>query len=214
MADDVQKAGRRPSVRRWGSACAVVLGTGLAVTLAACAGTGGNDFSPKPIQTITPSTASTASSTPSTSPTSSTTASASATPTTASVKATGSLALYMTVTKKLVGTCRTVSGSPTVTLADHDNEWYQTVDLTVVFDSSRTSVASIDGAFGEDSEGFTWKLGYSGSEPAKGTSAALTGSGSSFTISGKLTAKETRDGKTTSELLPYKITGKCASGAW
>ncbi|MGC3992729.1 MAG: lipoprotein LpqH [Propionicimonas sp.] len=212
MADHVQKVGRRPAARRWGSACAVVLGTGLAVTLAACATPASSSFTPKPIETITPSAPPTVSATPSEAPTS-----ASATPTATqakAVKATGTLAIYMTVTKKLAGTCRTVSGAPTITLADHDNEWYGTVDLTVVLDSSRSSVASIDGAFGEDSEGFTWKLGYSASDAAKGTSAALTTSGSSFTVSGKLTAKETRDGKTTTELLPYKITAKCAAGAW
>jgi len=126
------------------------------------------------------------------------------------VKATGRLSLYKSnlVTKALVGTCVVVDGKPTVTLADHKNDFYGTVDLTVVLSADGGEVASIAGAFGEDSELHTWKLVH----PAKGTSAELVTSGGVYRISGKLMAYV--DGATTGDLLPYSLTATCASSGW
>ena len=124
------------------------------------------------------------------------------------------MALFGTVSEQLTGTCRTLDGAPTITLTDHANEFYTTVDVTVVLTPDKKSVTSVDGEFGEDSEGFTWKLAYQSSKPATGTSAIVKTSASTSTVSGKLTAKETRKGRTTTEVLPFKITVKCASSAW
>jgi hypothetical protein len=190
----------------------VVLGAGVVVGLTACA-SGGPGFSPKPIETVTPAvppktspgTAS-ASTTPSTSP--------SSTPTQPAVKATGSMALFGTVTKALSGTCRTVDGAPTIKLSDHSNEFYGTVDATLVLKPGKAAITSVDAAFGEDTEGFTWKLSYSAASPAAGTSAKLVGSGNTYTVSGKLKAEETRKGKTIEEVLPFKVVAKCAGAEW
>jgi hypothetical protein len=186
-----------------------VLGAGLAVSLAACTG-GGADFTPKPVVTITPS----GPSKPPTSPSGPATSASPSTPSKPAVKATGSVAIFMTVSKAMTGTCQTVDGPPTITLADHSNDFYGTVDATVVLDGDRKQARSVDMAFGEDSEGFTWKLGYDAASPAKGTSATLSVSGTTYTVSGKLTAWETRKGKTTTEVKPFKITAKCASSNW
>jgi hypothetical protein len=135
-------------------------------------------------------------------------------PATPSVKASGTLAFYMTVSKALAGTCKTVSGDPTITLADHANEFYKTVDATVVLDAKKAAVTSVKAALGEDQEGFAWKLSYQSPNSDKGTSAALKVAGNTYTISGKLTAKETRGSKTITETLPFTIVATCAGSKW
>lgn len=194
---------------RWGRAAAATLGTGLAVSLAACA-TASPAFTPKPVVTVSPS----APPKPSSPTTSASSPTPAASATKASVKATGRLALFMPVTTALAGTCRTAGGASTITLADHKNDFYQTVDATVVLDAARKSVRSVDVAFGEDTEGFTWKLEYRSSKPVKGTSAKLATSGRTHTVSGKLRAVERRGDDTRTEVLPFKLVAKCAAADW
>jgi hypothetical protein len=124
------------------------------------------------------------------------------------------MAIYMTVSDALTGSCKSGDGTPTIVLADHANEWYGTVDLTIKLDAGRKKVASVDGTFGKDSEGFTWKLSYNAAEPTKGTSAKLVVADNKFTVSGKLLARESRKGTTRTEILPYRITATCASSKW
>jgi hypothetical protein len=180
---------------------AIVLTTGLA---------GCTLFAANPATSPTPSQASSAATssspaTPTVSPTS-----PSASPSTVVVKATGQLSLYKNnlVTKAFTGTCAVVGGKPTVTLADHSNDFYGTVDLTIVLSSDGGEVASIAGAFGEDSELITRTLVH----PAKGTSALLVTSGGVYRISGKVMVYE--DGAKTGTLIAYSITAKCSSSSW
>ena len=184
----------------------------MAVTLAACVQSGDSGFTPKPIETITPSAPTTsATQTPTQSATS---ASPSVTPTKPAVKASGTMSIYGEISKALTGTCQTVDGAPTITLADHANEFYKKVDLTAVLDATKKTAASVDVAFAEDSEGFAWTLSYSAAQPVAGTSAKVRVSGSTYTISGKLQAKETRKSKTITEVLPFTIVAKCAGTDW
>lgn len=126
------------------------------------------------------------------------------------MKATGDLSFYKgnVVSKAFVGTCVVAGGKPTITLADHKNDFYGTVDLAIVFAADAGQVASIAGDFGEDSELITRTLAY----PAKGASAALVESGGVYRISGKAMVYE--DGAKTGTLIPYSITAKCASSDW
>jgi hypothetical protein len=180
---------------------ALVLTTGLAgCTLFAA----NPATSPVPSQTGSAGTSSSPA-TPTGSPTS-----PSATPSNAAVKATGQLSLYKNnlVTKAFTGTCVVAKGKPTVTLADHSNDFYGTVDLSIVLNADGGEVASIAGAFGEDSELITRTLVH----PVKGTSALLVTSGGVYRISGKLMVYE--DGAKSGTLIPYSITAKCASRDW
>jgi len=128
----------------------------------------------------------------------------------AAVKASGQLSLYKNnlVTKAFTGTCVVASGKPTVTLADHKNDFYTTVDVTIVLSADGGEVASIAGAFGEDSEVITRKLVH----PDKGTSALLVTSDGVYRISGKLMVYENES--KTGTLIPYSITAKCAKSDW
>lgn len=211
VADHERKAARRRTAGRWGRSIAVVLGGGLAVTLAACVQSGGTDFTPKPVETITPSAPAT-----SASPTKeATSATPSQTPTVnEGVKAKGSMSIYAEVSKALKGTCQTADGGPTITLADHANEFFQAVDATVVLDDSRKSVVDVQVTFAEDSEGFAWELAYVSADPVEDTSATVKTSGSTYTISGKLQATETRKSKTRTDIVPFTIVAKCASTDW
>lgn len=192
---------------------AVLGATGMATVLAVgIAGCGLLPGSPPtrsaPTQVAATSTTPSASATPT--PTASTT-SASATPSAvAPVKATGQLTFYKNnlVSKALVGTCTVVAGTPTVTLADDRNDFYTTVDLTIVLADDGGEVTSIAGDFGEDSELITWKLVH----PVKGTSAHVVASGGEYRISGKASLIE-GDAKT-GTLVPYSITVKCAKSNW
>lgn len=212
VADQDRRAARRRTAGRWGRAVAVVLGGGLAVILAACVQTGGPAFTPKPIETITPtpkqpatSAAPTESSTPS---------EPSTTPASPAVKATGTMAIFGEVSKALKGTCQTTDAGPTITLADKANEFYGTVATTVVLDPAKKAVVAVQATFEEDSEGFAWVLSYDSADPVAGTSAKLVKAGNTYTISGKLQSKETRKGKTRTEILPFTVVARCASAEW
>ncbi len=211
VADHDLRSARRRTAARWGRATAVVLGAGLAVSLAACTDPGGPDFTPKPIETITPSAPAT-----SASPTeAATSATPSTTPTVREgVKATGSMSIYGAVSKALKGTCQTADGGPTITMADHANDFYGKVDTLVVLSPAKKSVVAVETTFEEDSEGFTWELTYASADPVAGTSAKVSTSGTTYTISGKLQSKETRKGKTRTEILPFTIVAKCAGADW
>lgn len=197
---------------RWARAGGVVLATGLVVSLAACSPTEPGDRTPRPVETITASAAPEPSASPTVSATPTT---PSPTPSTAEpVDATGSMAIFAPVSEALAGTCSTTDAGPTISLSDPDNEFYRSVDVTVVLDADRAGVASVAVEFEEDSEGFHWELSYDASDPAKGTSGKLAVSGRTYTVSGKLTAEETRKGKTRTEVLPYRIVARCASRQW
>lgn len=205
--------GRSSRASSWLRAGVVVLGVGLAVSLAACGTNGGGDFTPKPVVTITPSTpphspspTPTASETPSQSPSQTATAAPAA-------KASGSLTFFKEnlVTDAFTGTCRTVDGAPTITLKDTKNDFYGTVEVKVVLDKSRESVASIGGDFGEDSELITRRMAYDAAKPAKGTSASLKTTGTTHTITGK--AQMFENGKAV-DPIPFTIKAKCARAEW
>jgi len=124
------------------------------------------------------------------------------------VKATGRLSFHKAnlVSEALVGTCSVVAGKPTVTLADHQNDFYTTVDLVIVLGAGGGEVSSLLGNFGEDQEKLaTRRLVH----PDKGTSAALSTSGAGYRISGNAMLYE-GDAKSGS-LIPYKITATCAT---
>jgi hypothetical protein len=114
------------------------------------------------------------------------------------------------VTDKFTGTCTTTEPL-TIVLADHQNDFYGTVDATVVIDSTTLQVASVSATFGKDSEEITRDLTYSGTAPVTGTSAVLTGSGPDYKISGTAQAVEDRRGKKSSRLIPYIIEVVCQS---
>ena len=190
---------------------AIAATTGIAIALATgfagCSPTPGNiSGSPAPTQVVTVPPTSSGSTTPTVTPTSPSASSSAPEP----AEATGQLSLYSKnlVSKTLVGTCAVTNGKPTVTLADHNNDFYGTVDLAVVLDADGGEVASIAGAFGEDAELITRKLTH----PTKGTSATLVNSGGAYRISGKLTVYE-NEAKTGS-LIPFNLTAKCASSDW
>ncbi len=127
------------------------------------------------------------------------------------VKATGSLALYSPASKKLAGTCATVAGVPTLTAADRANDFFGTVEATMVLSSRRTTVSTLTIALGEDGESISRKLTYSAAQPAKDTSVDLTGKGATFTAKGKLS--NTENGKPAGTM-PVTLTITCASTDW
>lgn len=192
----------------------------LAVSLSACSLLGGDSFAtggPRVSVTSVPPSASptstptpTASSTPSA--TSTPTKTPSSTPSKPAAKGTGSMTLFSNaVSTALVSTCTTISGSPTIVLTDNNNDFFGTVDLTLVLNSAAKAVVSIDGEFGEDSEGITRKLAFAAARP-KGATAGLTTSGMTYKVAGKIMVYE--DGAKQGSLIPYSITAKCASKDW
>lgn len=139
--------------------------------------------SPSGSASATPSESSSPSTTPSSSP--------SSTPSDKpAVKATGSLALYSEASKKLAGTCATKSGVPTLTVADRANDFFGTIDATMVLSARRTTVSKLTIALGEDSESIVRTISYNAAQPTKGTSLELTGKGATFTAKGKLSNTE------------------------
>jgi len=192
---------------------AVAAATGMATVLAA--GLAGCGLLPgsAPSRPVPTPSVSTPAETPSESVTPSVSVtSASATPTAAPVvKATGQLTFFKSnlVSKAFAGTCAVVGGKPTVTLADHKNDFYNTVDLTVVLAADGGDVASIAGAFGEDSEKLVTRTLV---HPDKGTSAHLVTSGGEYRISGSAMLYE--DGSKNGTLIPYSIIAKCAKSDW
>lgn len=187
---------------------------GLAVSLSACSWLGGDSFATQvPQASVTPANPSP---TPRPTPASTTpspTATPSRTPTKPAAKGTGSMTLFSNaVSNAFVSTCKTAKGSPTIVLTDNNNDFFGTVDVTLVLNSAASAVASIDGVFGEDSEGITRKLAFAAARPAKGASAVLTKSGMTYKVVGKAMVYE--DGAKQGSLIPYSITAKCASSDW
>ena len=105
-----------------------------------------------------------------------------------------------------------MNGAPPIVLADVNNDFFGTVDLTVVLTPRAGAVSTLAGAFGEDSEGITRKLSFDAAKPAKGASAVLTSSGTTYRVAGKAMVYE--DGAKNGSLLPFSITAKCANRAW
>jgi hypothetical protein len=189
----------------------VVAATGVATVLAA--GLAGCGLLPG--STPTGSTPTQAVSTAAPTPSASVTPTISATtpsspPSVAPVKAAGQLSFHKAnlVSKALVGTCAVVAGKPTVTLADHKNDFYSTVDLTIVLAADGGDVKTLAGDLGEDGELITRTLAH----PATGTSAHLVESGGVYRISGNLMAYE--NGSKTGSLIPYNLTATCAKSDW
>jgi len=128
-------------------------------------------------------------------------------------KASGSMKLYAyEVSSRFSGTC-TVGDTIKIAVGDHANDFYGTVDVTVVLDAQATRVKSMMAVFGEDSEGITRQISYTGAAPAKGTSAKLTTAGQRYQISGNGLAVETRNGKDSSRLIPYALDLTCTPGS-
>ena len=127
------------------------------------------------------------------------------------VKGTGTLKLFAVASRKLVGTCSEPGGFPVVTLADHKNDFFGTVDVQLTLDSERTSVSLLTVDLGEDSELITRQLSYDATQRAAGTSAALTVKGGTFRVVGKLASKE--DGKDAGTM-PVDLTVVCAGTDW
>ena len=127
------------------------------------------------------------------------------------MKASGSLALYGDVSSKLTGTCEVVDGVPTVDLADHDNEFFGTVDLVIELNPGRDAVESLTVDLGEDSEFVERRITYNAESPANGTSARLAVSGTTYELSGK--AENVEDGQDVGTI-PFTITATCASTDW
>ncbi|MFT3861972.1 lipoprotein LpqH [Micropruina sp.] len=198
----------------------VALTAGLALAVTGCAKTQpgalpgstatrtASDETPAPSATPTPSETAPTTTTPSgsTSPTPSPTGSSGP-----AVKAGGTLKLYAQASKKLAGTCQSKAGDPTLTVADHKNDFFNTIDVTLVLTGTRKSVSSLTIALGEDSELITRTLTYHATGPASGTSAKLTVKGAAYTVTGKLASAE--DG-TAAGTMPVTLTITCASTQW
>ncbi|MFT4216459.1 MAG: hypothetical protein QM619_04640 [Micropruina sp.] len=125
-------------------------------------------------------------------------------------KATGSLTLYSEASTKLAGTCRTASGAPTLAVADRSNEFFGTIDVTLVLNARKNAVTRLTIALGEDSDQVTRTLAYRAEPQAEGTSAKLTGSGSGFAVTGMLA--NTENGKASGPV-PVTLKITCA-GEW
>lgn len=192
-----------------------MLGAGLAAGLAACtlggAGTsGGPSVVPStPSVPASASPTSSASVTPSQTPTK-----PSASPSAVATKATGSLSLFSPVSTRLTGTCQRRAGGPTLTVADHANDFFQTVDVTIVLTPTVDGITSISAAFGEDSENISRALAYQTASPIKGTSATFRASGNTYKVSGKAQVVENDGVAKTRSILPFSITVTCASADW
>jgi hypothetical protein len=168
----------------------------------------GSAFAPKPSpSTSEPAGTSVPASPASTPPTTPSVAPSSSAPVTGT--ASGSMKLYANeVTSRFKGSC-TMADTIKIAVGDHANDFYGTVDLTVVLDADATTVDSVLAVFGEDSEGITREISYDGDAPAKGTSAKLTAAGQRYRISGTGMAVETRNGKDSSRLIPYALDLTC-----
>ena len=127
------------------------------------------------------------------------------------VKATGTLKLFAVASKKLAGTCAETGGVPVLKLADHKNDFFNTVDVALVLNPARKTVTSLTIDLGEDSELIKRTLTYDAAKPTSGSSAVLTTQGSTFKVTGKLASKE--DGKDAGTM-PVTLTVVCAGSDW
>jgi len=112
------------------------------------------------------------------------------------------------VSDKLTGTC-TIGEPLTITLADAKNDFYTSVDLTVVISPANYQVTSVSVILGEDAEEGTHNMSFSAAAPVAGTSATLAGSGPDYKVTGVVQDQETRHGKTTASLIPFTIKAIC-----
>jgi hypothetical protein len=125
------------------------------------------------------------------------------------VPATGSMLFYANlVTDKLTGTC-SVGESVTIALADHKNDFYTTVDVTVVIDPATLTVTSVSTVTGADGEEGTHNMSFAAAAPVAGTSARLVGTGPTYKVTGTMQDVETRHSKQTMTLIPFTITANC-----
>lgn len=187
----------------------VIAATGIATVLAGVLGgcgllPGSNGTTPVTTPVVstpaeTPSAPVTPSVTPSTTPS-----------TVPAVKATGQLSLHKgnLVSKALSGTCAVVSGKPTITLADHKNDFFGTVDVTIVLVADGGAVKALTADLGEDDELITRKMVF----PAAGSSAHLVVSGATYRIAGSMMTYE-NESKSGSPI-PYNVTATCAKSDW
>lgn len=157
---------------------------------------------------------------PSASPAASAPASPSATPSTTpqetaastpGVKATGSLTLYTEASTSMTGTCRTAAGVPTLAVADRRNDFFGSIEATLLLSARRTTVAKLTIELGEDSELVARTLSYDAAQPGAGSSVDLTGQGSAFTVTGKLTAVANGQPAGT---IPVALTIECSGDDW
>ncbi|PKQ31779.1 MAG: hypothetical protein CVT62_08105 [Actinobacteria bacterium HGW-Actinobacteria-2] len=181
----------------------VGLAAGLTVALTSLTGCDffnwGSQFAPTPAPT---------SARPSPSPTP--TPTPVVTPTEAeSVTATGSLEFNsFPVSEVMTGTCTT--GDPlTSTLSDPKNDFYSTVDMTVVIDKTNLELVSVSIITGADSEGGVHKIVYDATAPLAGTSARLTGAGPDYQISGTMADQDSPHGKPVTNLIPVVVKVRC-----
>ena len=187
------------------------------MTLVGCArtppapSTSATPSSSVPSETPSPSSTPTASGSPSASASKpSVTPSVTAT-TGPAVKATGSLKLFAPATSKLVGSCQNRAGAPTLTVADKKNDFFNTIDATLVLAAGKKTVAKLTIALGEDSELIKRTLTFEAAKPARGTSAALSVSGSTYKVTAKLA--NAADGKPAGTM-PVTLTLTCAGSNW
>jgi len=186
---------------------ALGFGAALAASLLTLTGCGlldwGAQFAPTPAPYSPHQSPSAIAPTPSPTPTPS--------PSSVPMKATGSLMLHANpVTEKLTGTC-TLGEPATIVLADHQNDFFTTVDMTVVISPASLEVVSVAVLLGEDAEEGTHDMSFSSEVPIAGTSAALTGSGPDYRVTGVVQDRETRHNKTTTTLIPFTINANCKS---
>lgn len=129
------------------------------------------------------------------------------------VRATGQMTLFQNVvSKSFTGTCQHVNGDSQIKLADKKNPFFHTVAVSVMFDAETRAVSTVSAEFGEDNDGITRTMTYQASDRTKGASASASGSGATWTISGKSLIFEDRS--VTGELIPFSIKVTCASATW
>ena len=181
------------------------LTAGIALAVSTLSGCGmldwGSKFAPSMAPYSPPPSAGATAATPMPTPTPS--------PSVPSVPATGSMLFFANpVTDKLTGTCA-VGESVTIVLADHKNDFYSTVDVTVVIDPATLTVASVSTITGEDGEEGTHNMSFTAAAPVAGTSARLVGTGPDYKITGTMQDLETRHSKQTMTLIPFTIKANC-----
>lgn len=198
-------AGR--TARRGLRSAAALLGVGVAAT--SLTGCGVLDWgsrlapTPAPSPTVQPSlapTSATPTPTPSVSPTE--------TPT-VTQKASGSLRFYGNVVSDAMSGSCAAAGPLTVSLVDHKNDFYSTVDVVAVIDTENHLVTSVAINTGEDSEGGIHKMSYSAAAPVTGTSARVTGSGPTYKLTGTLQDQDSPHGKAVTNLIPFTLQVTC-----
>jgi hypothetical protein len=127
----------------------------------------------------------------------------------ATMKASGSLQFNaFPVSEAMRGTC-TKTDPMTVTLSDAKNDFYQTVDASVVIDKANLELVSVSIITGADGEGGVHKVNYVAASPGAGTSAKLVGSGADFQISGTMEDQDSPHGKPVTNLIPVVLKLHC-----